>query len=167
MIWPMPAAPATDRVVTLPDGQEVVAARRRAFIGAWFLDGLLVWAVTLGLAVPAGSSAGAGTAVVLALLLWPVVSFVYGLTTAHRRSIGQRAAGTRTLRKADGSVPGPGRAGWVMLVRLVILPLASGFYLLSLVSGDALDTPDERHLSIDVRATEALRRAAPMSGDRP
>ena len=148
----------------MPDGQEVVGARRRALFGAWFLDGLLVWVVVLGLAVPAGSAAGAGTVVVLALVLWPVVALGYGFTTARRRSVGQRAAGTRTLRKADGSVPGLGRAGWVMLVRMVLLPLVSGFYLLSLVSGDALDTPDERHLSIDVRATEALRRSMSASG---
>jgi hypothetical protein len=159
-ILAMTITPDSDRHAVLPSGQVVVEARRRAVAGAWFLDGLLVWALLAPLLVGLLAGPGPGPAVVGVLMLWPVVSFAYGLTTARRRSLGQLAAGTRTVRKADGSVPGLWRAGWVMLVRLVIMPLGCAFFLFALLGLDVLDSPKERHLSIDVRATRALSAGA-------
>ncbi|MBT2522431.1 hypothetical protein [Arthrobacter sp. ISL-28] len=74
--------------------------------------------------------------------------------TCFRRSLGQAAAGTRTIRLDNGGVPGFWRAGWVMFVGLVVYPFIFGVLLLGALSGSgAVGDAKDRHLSIDVRET--------------
>lgn len=155
----MPPPPETTRRTTLDDRTVVVRARRRDALVAWFLDGVIVWALVA--AIWAGASAvseSVGSAVFALVVLgaWPAVAFCYGLTTAYRRSPGQLVAGTRTLRTRDGSVPGFWRAGWVMLSRMVLGVLGPLFFVLALVGGDQPGMGMRRHLSVDVGATARL-----------
>ncbi|MDP9998405.1 hypothetical protein [Pseudarthrobacter sulfonivorans] len=69
----------------------------------------------------------------------------YGFRVAYSRSLGQRIAGTRMLRNYNGPVPGFRRAGWVMLLRVVLLPLPFALCLLGMSTFGIRD----RHISID------------------
>lgn len=159
----MSARPSTSPVsrrTTLENGTVVVEARWRAIAGAWLLDCLV-------LSAPAGAASGAvvagtsdaGAAVAVWLVVWPVAAMLYGFATAHRRSLGQLAAGTRTVRHTDGTVPGFWRAGWVMVVRTVLLPPALVVSVVGIFTGGGDLGGETRHLSVDTRATEALRAA--------
>lgn len=157
-----PPALPVERLTTLANLVVVVEARRRNALLAWFLDSLVLWVVAAATFVGAAASTDAVSAALLALTAVPVGAFCYGLTTAHRRSLGQLAAGTRTVRHADGTVPGFWRGGWVMLLRTVLLPIFFAFYLWSeLMLDDAVDDGKVRHVSIDDRATQALWRSQP------
>lgn len=155
----------TDRRRTLTPSTVVVEARWQDSLTAFLLDGALVWVLT-GAAVTGvwAATQEAVTSFLAGVAAWPAVSFGYGLTTAHRRSLGQRVAGTRTVRIADGTVPGFWRAGIVMLNRMVGVPFVS-VLTLSALSDAALLDHWSAHLSIDVRATRAL--VPPDPGAQP
>lgn len=153
---------AGDRSTTLHNLVVVVDARRRAVLLAWLLDTIVMWAAVAALIAAVPSLApDTASAVVLAVMTMPVACVLYGFTTAHRRSLGQLAAGTRTVRAVDGTVPGFWRAGWVMLVRLVFFPLFFAFLVMAMLDGGVDVDGKVRHLSIDDRATKALWRAQP------
>lgn len=153
-----PAVKAEDkRLTTLKNGVVVLKAKDRHIFGAWLLD----WSIILVLSLVAYIALLNGdplVAILAALAVWPAGSFLYGLATCYRRSIGQAAAGTRTVRLDNGQVPGFWRAGWVMVVRLVVFPFFAFFMLLGALGGSAptMDGPKDRHLSIDVRGTAVL-----------
>lgn len=156
----MTAAPTrTDdkRIKTLGNGQLVVKAKDRHIFGAWLLDWsfLLIGSLITYFAMIEDPL----NAILAAVAVWPAGSFLYGLATCYRRSIGQAAAGTRTVRLDNGQVPGFWRAGWVMVVRLVVFPFFAFFMLTSALGGSAptMDGPRDRHMSIDVNGTEALK----------
>lgn len=165
-----PSTSPEDRHTTLENGLVVVEARWRAIAGAWLLDCLVLatMAGTASGAVLAGT-ADAGAAVVSWLAVWLVTAPAYGFATAYRRSLGQLAAGTRTLRHADGTVPGFWRAGWVMVVRMVILPPGIVVSIIGIFTGDGDTGGEIRHVSVDVRATDALWAAtrAAQAGRSP
>lgn len=146
------AEPEEDRFVTLGNGTVVAPARDKEVLIAWAIDALLVFLVTAG--IYAGLSAAfpdpfSYARELNALAAWPVVALVYGFTAAGRRSLGQRIAGTRTLRIDTGTVPGFWRAGWMMVLRVLLLPIA---YLFCLCGGSTFGIKD-RHLSVDALAT--------------
>ena len=141
---------------TLKNGVVVVEARWSSMFAAFVVDGLIVLAIAGAvfgvMAAAAGPYGDLSAAWIAALVAWPVGAFAYGLTTAHRRSIGQAIAGTRTVRIADGSVPGFWRAGWVMFGRTIGAPIV----LLGALSGAMTDT-GVAHMSIDVARTRAAQ----------
>lgn len=146
------AEPEADRFITLGNGTVVAPARDKEVLIAWTIDALLVFVITAG--IYAGLSAAfpdpfSYARELNALAAWPGVALVYGFTTAGRRSIGQRIAGTRTLRIDTGTVPGFWRSGWMMVLRVLLLPVA---YLFCLCGGSTFGIKD-RHLSIDALAT--------------
>ncbi|ACL41926.1 hypothetical protein Achl_3975 (plasmid) [Pseudarthrobacter chlorophenolicus A6] len=145
------------RLKTLANGRRVIKAKDRYIFGAWLLDWSIILVLSLGTYI-ALLNGDPLVALIAALAVWPAGSFIYGLTTCHRRSLGQAAAGTRTVRLDNGGIPGFWRAGWVMFVRMVIYPFVVAVLLLGALGGSAnadLDAKD-RHVSIDVRATAAL-----------
>lgn len=146
-----------DRRTTLGDGTVVVEARRRALLGAWVLDTAVVWGVALGLGATAAATGDPGAAAAVTVTTLPIALLVYGFSTGRRRSLGQLATRTRTVRFKDGGRPGFFRAAWVMAVRLVLLPFTLLFIIIALFSGDTLDIGGPYHLTIDDPATDALR----------
>ncbi|MET4144156.1 RDD family protein [Arthrobacter sp. UYCo732] len=149
------SAGTTDmRLTTLKNGMVVMKAKDRHIFAAWLLDWSLILVLSLGtyIALLKGDPL---TALLAAAAVWPAGAFVYGLACCYRRSIGQAAAGTRTVRLDNGQVPGFWRSGYMMVLRLVLLPFAfSGLVIVALGStAPTMEGPRDRHLSIDVRAT--------------
>lgn len=154
----LPAEPADDsptaehQLVTLGDGRIVAPARDREVLLAWAIDAGIVFVATfaayliLAAAFPDPFSFARE---LNALAAWPAVAFTYGLTASYRRSLGQRIAGTRTLRIDNGAVPGFWRAGWMMVLRVLLLPAV---FVFCLCGGSTFGIKD-RHLSIDALAT--------------
>lgn len=140
------------RHLTLGDGRTVAPARDREVLIAWALDAVLVFLLTLGayvflsVTVPAPFPYARELA---ALAAWPAAALVYGFSTSHRRSLGQRIAGTRTLRIDTGGRLGFWRSGWMMVLRVMILPVV---FLFCLCGGSTFGIKD-RHVSIDALAT--------------
>lgn len=146
------AARAGKRFVTLGDGRIVAPARDREVFLAWGIDSAIVIACTFAIYVTLAAAFPdlfSYARELNALTAWPAVAFLYGLTTCYRRSVGQRIAGTRTLRIDNGAVPGFWRAGWMMVLRVVIFPVIFGFCLLG---GGTFGVKD-RHISVDALAT--------------
>lgn len=147
-----PAEPAGPQLITLGDGRTVAPARDREVLLAWGLDAVLVFLAALGLyltlcfTMPAPFPYARELA---ALAGWPAGAAVYGFTTAHHRSLGQLAAGTRTLRIDNGGSLGFWRSGWMMVLRVLILPAV---FLFCLCGGSTFGIKD-RHVSIDALAT--------------
>jgi len=140
------------QLITLGNGVIVTPARDREVLLAWGLDALLVFLATFGiyLALTATMPDPFSFARELnALEAWPAVAIVYGFTTSHHRSLGQRIAGTRTLRIDTGGSLGFWRSGWMMVLRVLILPVA---FLFCLCGGSTFGIKD-RHISIDALAT--------------
>lgn len=146
------AARAESRLVTLGDGRIVAPARDREVFLAWGIDAAIVIAATflvyviLAAAYPDPFSFARE---LNALAAWPAVAFLYGLTASYRRSLGQRVAGTRTLRIDNGAVPGFWRAGWMMVLRVIVFPAIFAFCFLG---GGTFGVKD-RHISVDALAT--------------
>ncbi|GAA4034424.1 hypothetical protein GCM10023063_18080 [Arthrobacter methylotrophus] len=139
-------------LITLGDGRVVAPARDREVLLAWGIDALLVFLSTYGIYVILATTMPdpfSFARELNALAVWPVVALIYGFTTGHRRSLGQRIAGTRTLRIDTGAVPGVLRAGWMMVLRVMILPVV---FLFCLCGGSTFGIKD-RHVSIDALAT--------------
>lgn len=138
--------------ITLGDGRTVAPARDREVLIAWALDAVLVFLVTLGayvflsVTMPAPFSYARE---LTALAAWPAVALVYGFSTSYRRSLGQRIAGTRTLRIDTGGHLGFWRSGWMMVLRVMILPAV---FIFCLCGGSTFGIKD-RHVSIDALAT--------------
>ncbi|MET9315381.1 hypothetical protein ABZX12_26505 [Kribbella sp. NPDC003505] len=65
--------------------------------------------------------AGAG---VIAIALIVVLPLLYGWLYADGRGIGALLTGTRLVRVKDGSRVGLAKAGWAMLIRTLLMPLA-------------------------------------------
>ena len=144
-------------IVTLSNGVTVVKAKDRHILGAWFLDWSIMLVVSLATFIALIDNDPA-TALATAAAVWPVGSLVYGFATCYRRSFGQAVAGTRTVRLDNGQVPGFWRSGWVMIVRLVLYPFIVGVLLLSVLTGSHTEgDAKDRHISINVRETEALK----------
>ena len=138
--------------VTLGDGRVVAPARDREVFLAWGLDAVLVFLAALGLYLVLCLTTPAPfpcARELTALAGWPAAALVYGFATAYRRSIGQRIAGTRTLRIDTGGSLGFWRSGWMMVLRVLILPAA---FVFCLCGGSTFGVKD-RHLSIDALAT--------------
>jgi hypothetical protein len=146
---PVPLGP---HLITLGDGRTVAPARDREVLLAWGLDAVLVFLAALGLylalcfTMPAPFPYARELA---ALAGWPAAAAVYGFTTTHHRSLGQLAAGTRTLRIDNGGSLGLWRSGWMMVLRVLILPAV---FLFCLCGGSTFGIKD-RHVSIDALAT--------------
>lgn len=154
----MTTAPTRDdtRLKTLGNGRLVVKAGSHRVFGAWFLDWSILFIASI-VTYFALIEYDPLKAILIAAAVWPAGAFLYGLACCYRRSIGQAAAGTRTLRLDNGEVPGFWRSGWVMLVRMVLIPFVFAFFLLSVLSGSpGFGDANDRHLSIDDRATAAL-----------
>lgn len=140
------------QLVTLGDGRVVAPARDREVFTAWAIDAGIVFASTfaLYLALAAAFPDPFSFARELnALAAWPAVAFIYGLTACYRRSLGQHIVGTRTLRIDNGAVPGFWRAGWMMVLRVILLPFVFAY---SMLGGPTFGIKD-RHISIDALAT--------------
>lgn len=147
-----PVLLAGPRLVTLGDGRNVSPALDREVFLAWGLDAVLVFLAALGLyltlcvTMPAPFPYARELA---ALAGWPAAAIIYGFTTAYHRSLGQLAAGTRTLRIDNGGPLGFWRSGWMMALRVLILPAA---FIFCLCGGSTFGIKD-RHISIDALAT--------------
>lgn len=127
----------------------------RAFL-AWLVDALVVWgtAVALGVAYLLSSSApdaGVG-AVVITVVLLLVLPFVYGCCYANGRALGAVLTGTRLVRLRDGGRIGWVRAGGVMLIRVILVPVG----LVGMLAGGDFTGGSVRRTSIDDRATAQL-----------
>lgn len=144
---------------TLTNGTTVIQAREGRRFGAWLLDWTLLLLVSLATYV-ALLYQDPVVALAAALVAWPAGAIVYGFACSYRRSLGQAAAGTRTLRIDNGAVPGFWRSAWVMLVRLIFFPFIYVVVISTALGGSdpnyGGDGPKERHLSIDVHETVAL-----------
>ncbi|MET4144157.1 hypothetical protein [Arthrobacter sp. UYCo732] len=139
-------------VVPLGDGRTVAPARYREVAFAWAVDAGIVFAATFGvyIALAAAFPDPFSFARELnALAAWPAVAFLYGLTASYRRSLGQRIAGTRTLRIDNGAVPGFWRSGWMMVLRVLLLPVVFVYHM---CGGSTFGITD-RHISVDALAT--------------
>lgn len=139
------------QLVTLGDGRVVAPARDREVLFAWAIDSFVVLAATFTLYVILSASFPdplSYSRELNALAALPAAAFLYGLTASYRRSLGQRIAGTRTLRIDNGAVPSFWRAGWMMVLRVILLPAAFAFCLLG---GGTFGIKD-RHVSVDALA---------------
>lgn len=138
--------------VTLGDGRTVAPARDREVLLAWGIDAAIVLGSTLAIYVilaAAFPDPFSYARELNALAAWPAVAFLYGLTASYRRSLGQHIIGTRTLRIDNGAVPGFWRAGWMMVLRVILLPFVFAY---SLLGGKTFGIKD-RHISVDALAT--------------
>lgn len=138
--------------ITLGDGRTVAPARDKEVFLAWGIDALLVFLATIGVYIVLAITMPdpfSFARELNALAAWPLVTLVYGFTTAYSRSIGQRIAGTRTLRIDTGGALGFWRAGWMMVLRVMILPAV---FLFCLCGGSTFGVKD-RHISIDALAS--------------
>jgi hypothetical protein len=154
------AAPSTEaapalagpRLVPLGDGRTVAPARDREVFLAWGLDAVLVFLTALGFylflccSMPAPFPFARELA---GLAGWPAAALIYGFATAYHRSLGQLTAGTRTLRIDNGGALGFWRSGWMMVLRVLILPAV---FIFCLCGGSTFGIKD-RHISIDALAT--------------
>lgn len=148
------AAPALvePQLVTLGDGRTVAPARDREVLTALGLDAVLVFLATLGLYMALCFTMPAPfpyARELTAVAGWPAAAAFYGFTTAYHRSVGQLVAGTRTLRIDNGRSLGFWRSGWMMVLRVLILPVV---FLFCLCGGSTFGIKD-RHISIDALAT--------------
>lgn len=146
------AAVTGPHLITLGDSKIVAPARDKEVLIAWGIDALLVFLVTAGIYVLISVTMPEPFSFARemnALAAWPLVALVYGFATSYRRSFGQRIAGTRTLRIDNGGRLGFWRSGWMMVLRVMILPAA---FLFCLCGGSTFGIKD-RHVSIDALAT--------------
>lgn len=149
---PASLEPAGPQLITLGDGRTVAPARDQEVLLAWGLDAVLVFLAALGLYLVLSCTMASPfpyARELAALAGWPAAAAVYGFTTTHHRSLGQRIAGTRTLRIDNGGSLGFWRSGWMMVLRVLILPVV---FLFCLCGGSTFGIRD-RHISIDALAT--------------
>jgi hypothetical protein len=145
-----------NRVKAYEDGTLYVEATLSSAFAAWLLDSVLVngTAIALGVLYYVRSSdpnkaAGAG---VIAIALLIVLPLLYGWFYGNGRGVGALLTETRLVRVKDGSRIGLGKAGWAMLIRTLLLPLA---FLAAI--GGSTSGPGEVRVSIDVKASDQLR----------
>jgi hypothetical protein len=81
---------------------------------------------------------------------------LYGWFYGNGRGVGALLTDTRLVRARDGSRVGLAKAGWAMLIRTLLIPLA---LLGALGGGGSVDAGGVR-VSIDVPATARLRTTA-------
>ncbi|MBG0739018.1 hypothetical protein IV500_06335 [Paeniglutamicibacter antarcticus] len=148
----LPLAPADAQLITLGDGRIVAPARDREVLLAWGLDVVLVVLTAMGFYLFLSFTMPAPfpyARELFALAGWPAAALVYGFATAYHRSLGQLASGTRTLRISTGGRMGIFRSGWMMVLRVMILPVV---FIYSLCGGSTFGIKD-RHISIDALVT--------------
>lgn len=144
------------RVKAYKDGTLHVEATLSAAFMAWLIDTVLVNGTAVGLAVlyyvrGIDPNKGAG-AFVIAISLFFILPLLYGWFYGNGRGVGALLTGTRLVRAKDGSRVGLRKAGWAMLIRTLLMPLA----FLAAVGGDT-DGPGVVRVSIDVEATAQLQ----------
>lgn len=147
-----------ERLEPLGDGRRYVRAGEWARAIAWLVD----WAVCLlgmaiGLVALVAADPGDGPLALGFFGLVVGVPLVYGLFYANGRALGAVLTGTRLVRLKDG-----GRLGfwapWVMLVRVLLLPLYIIVFWLQALSGAGSGSPPGTtyRASVDVDATRRL-----------
>ncbi|NIK62502.1 RDD family protein [Kribbella shirazensis] len=157
---PMLGESVTKRVKAYKDGTLYVESTMSAALGAWLVDSVLVngTAIALGVLYYAGSTDPnkAAGSFVIALSLFVVLPLLYGWFYGNGRGVGALLTDTRLVRARDGSRVGLAKAGWAMLIRTLLIPLA---LLGALGGGGSVDAGGVR-VSIDVPATARLRMTA-------
>jgi hypothetical protein len=153
---PVLGTSVASRVKAYQDGTLYVESTLSSAFVAWLVDSVLVngTAIVVGVLYYASSSdlnkaAGAG---VIAITLLIVLPLLYGWFYGNGRGVGALLTGTRLVRVKDGSRLGLRKAGWAMLIRTLLLPLA---FLAAI--GGSTGGPGEVRVSIDVKATDQLR----------
>lgn len=144
------------RVKAYKDGTLFVEATLSSAFLAWLVDSILVNGTAVGLgalyyvrSTDPNKNAGAG---VIALTLLFVLPLLYGWFYANGRGVGALLTGTQLVRLKDGSRVGLAKAGWAMLIRTLLLPLA----FVAAIGGSA-DGSGAVRITIDVEGTDQLR----------
>ncbi|GAB6859424.1 RDD family protein [Microbacterium xylanilyticum] len=147
-------ADVAKRLRAFEDGTLYIDSTSSAAFVAWLVDAVLVNGMAIGLAVLYGmrstdpyAAAGAG---VIALALLVLLPLCYGWAYRNGRALGGLLTGTRLVRMKDGSRIGFAKAGWAMLIRTLLMPIA--FWA-------TLDGLSQVRVSIDDAATQRLRAA--------
>jgi hypothetical protein len=147
--------------ITLGSGRTVVEARDGAKFRAWALD----WSILLAASALTYfilTEHHQVAAIIAALAVWPVGALLYGFACTSRRTIGQVAAGIRTVSLSDGEMPDFWGSGFEMVTRTVVLPFAIAFIILASMEGGGVGpsgsgaTGKDRYLTIDDRASANL-----------
>lgn len=147
-------ADVAKRLRAFEDGALYIDSTSGAAFTAWLIDAVLVNGTAVALAVLYGTRstdpyAGAGAGVrAIALLI--VLPLCYGWAYRNGRALGGLLTATRLVRMKDGSRIGLAKAGWAMLIRTLLMPIA--FWA-------ALDGLSQVRVSIDDPATQRLRAA--------
>lgn len=155
------------RVEPLGDGRRYVGAGVWATGIAWLVD----WAVCLlglvtGLVALDSADLGDGPFALGFFGLVLGVPLAYGLFYVNGRALGAVLTGTRLVRLKDG-----GRLGfwapWVMLTRVLLLPLLIIVFWLQALSGAGTGSPPGTtyRASVDVDATRRLWAAESAAGN--
>jgi hypothetical protein len=145
-----------NRVKAYKNGMLYVEATLSSAFAAWLIDSVLVNGTAIALGVlyyvrSADPNKGAGAGVI-AIGLLIVLPLLYGWFYGNGRGVGALLTKTRLVRVQDGSRLGLGKAGWAMLIRTLLLPLA---FLAAI--GGSTSGPGEVRVSIDVKATDQLQ----------
>jgi hypothetical protein len=154
---PVLGTSAASRVKAYQDGTLFVEGTLSSAFMAWLVDSVLVNGAAVGLGVlyyvrSTDPNKDAG-AVVIAVTLLVVLPLLYGWFYGNGRGVGALLTGTQLVRVKDGSRVGLAKAGWAMLIRTLLLPLA----FLAAIGGSGGSSPGVR-VSIDVEGTDQLRR---------
>jgi hypothetical protein len=154
---PVLGASVASRVKAYKDGTLFVEATLSSALAAWFVDSVLVNGTAVGLGVlyyvrSTDPNKGAGTGVIALTLLF-VLPLLYGWFYGNGRGVGALLTGTQLVRVKDGSRVGLAKAGWAMLIRTLLMPLA----FLAAIGGSS-DGSGGVRISIDVEGTDQLRR---------
>jgi hypothetical protein len=146
------------------DGSRYVRAGEWMRFKAWAVDlavvlvGVGVGALLLAV-VNRTADFDSATMVLLVVLMLPVVSLLYGVWYGDGRALGAVLTGTRLVRKADGGRIGA-KGPWVMLVRIVLLPLGAVFLVAAALGGSGgWSGGDLIRVSVDVDAVRRLAAA--------
>lgn len=134
-------------------------------MGAWALDFAVVILLSGACAMVVLASNGGTAAVVAGIACWVAASWIYGFCCANGHTLGTLAAGTRLVKRRDGSGPGFWRSGWLMFLRTVLFPGWLVVIIFALLGAGDPNVASKRnfHVSIDKQQTRALH-AALMSG---
>jgi uncharacterized RDD family membrane protein YckC len=149
------------RIKAYTDGTLFVEATLSSAFFAWLVDSILVNGTAIGLGVlyyarstDPNKAAGSGVIVLTLLIVLPLL---YGWLYGNGRGLGALLTGTRVVRVKDGSRVGLRKAGWAMLIRTLLMPLA----FFAAIGGSA-DGGSQIRISIDIEATDRLRRTTPF-----
>ena len=162
------AMPRRRAIVELDDGTRVVLASGWRVLGTFGIDvvaSVLVPSIVF-LAIWRGHDNAMRTALLTAVIVWPLFAFGYGLFSAGGRTPGGFACGTRMVHIPSGRSLGAWRQG----LHLFLM----GFVLVLLLANEmapgrvrrADEAPVERNVLIDVAASRALDSggcAAPLT----